>query len=182
MPGEKKRKHYHRLANGITFARLILIPFFIGTVLKELYWYALIFVILIILSDILDGIMAKKSLDFQLFGALFDLATDFIFVLAGFLIFYWYKDLPFLLLILSLFSFLSFCAISFLQKMIFFGRVGKYSGGVCYATITCIILSKIIDMRHTFLLCVYIFNAVFLSVSVLEMGLMFFLERKRPKA
>jgi CDP-diacylglycerol--glycerol-3-phosphate 3-phosphatidyltransferase len=70
------------LANLITLSRLALIPFIIHSILNDNYFVSGLLVILAILSDYLDGIVARVSNDVTKHGELLDPAVDKIFTVS----------------------------------------------------------------------------------------------------
>ncbi len=70
------------LANIITFSRLFLIPVLIYSILNDLYLLSGLLVILAVLSDWLDGIVARKSNTVTKHGELLDPAVDKIFTIS----------------------------------------------------------------------------------------------------
>lgn len=70
------------LANLITLSRLALIPFILYSILEDNYFLSGLLVILAILSDYLDGIVARISNDVTKHGELLDPAVDKIFTVS----------------------------------------------------------------------------------------------------
>ncbi len=70
------------LANLLTISRLIITPFLIYTILKDYYLISGILVIVAVLSDWLDGIIARKTNDVTKHGELLDPAVDKIFTIS----------------------------------------------------------------------------------------------------
>ncbi len=75
------------LANLVTLSRLFLIPFIIYAILQEKVILAGTLVILAILTDYLDGIIARLSNDVTKHGELLDPAVDKIFTVSVFVAF-----------------------------------------------------------------------------------------------
>ena len=70
------------LANLITLSRLALIPFIIYFILEDKYFLSGFLVLLAIISDYLDGIVARLSNDVTKHGELLDPAVDKIFTVS----------------------------------------------------------------------------------------------------
>lgn len=70
------------LANLLTISRLVVTPFLIYTILKDLYIISGILVAAAVLSDWLDGIIARKTNDVTKHGELLDPAVDKIFTIS----------------------------------------------------------------------------------------------------
>lgn len=70
------------LANLITLSRLALIPFIMYFILNDKYLISGVLVLLAIISDYLDGIVARLSNDVTKHGELLDPAVDKIFTVS----------------------------------------------------------------------------------------------------
>ncbi len=70
------------LANIITFSRLLIIPALIFSILNEYIYLSAFFVLLAVLSDWLDGIVARKYNSVTKHGELLDPAVDKIFTIS----------------------------------------------------------------------------------------------------
>ena len=76
------------LANLITFSRIVFIPFLIIGELQEKYVQSLIIILLISMSDIIDGMVAKQAGNNCKGGDIFDVVADFMVVLSIFVLWY----------------------------------------------------------------------------------------------
>ena len=82
------------LANKVTIARILLIPFFIAAVMySKLQWAAAIF-ILAVLSDGLDGYIARRRGERTQIGALLDPIADKLLLISAFVCFSLVEELP----------------------------------------------------------------------------------------
>ncbi len=70
------------LANALTLSRLFITPVIIYCILKDMYLLSGIFVVIAVLTDWLDGIIARKRNDVTKHGELLDPAVDKIFTLS----------------------------------------------------------------------------------------------------
>ncbi len=70
------------IANLLTISRLAITPVLIYTILKDMYFFSGILVIIAVISDWLDGIIARKTQDVTKHGELLDPAVDKIFTLS----------------------------------------------------------------------------------------------------
>ncbi|NVM00877.1 MAG: CDP-alcohol phosphatidyltransferase family protein [Candidatus Helarchaeota archaeon] len=86
------------------------------------------------ITDILDGISARKLDVTSTFGAYFDASTDFIFIFILFFAFVLKEIYPFWILIIIGFMFLQFILTS-RQKKPVYDPIGKYSGLFLYVII-----------------------------------------------
>jgi CDP-diacylglycerol--glycerol-3-phosphate 3-phosphatidyltransferase len=80
--GKKGQKKLIGFANLITLSRLVIIPFLIYSILKDNYFLSGLLVIIAILTDYLDGIIARASNDVTKHGELLDPAVDKIFTVS----------------------------------------------------------------------------------------------------
>ena len=82
------------LANKITIARILIIPFFVAAVLyAKLRWAAAIFIIAV-LSDALDGYIARVKGERTELGALLDPIADKLLLISAFVCFSIVGDIP----------------------------------------------------------------------------------------
>jgi len=131
------------LANLITFSRIVFIPFLIISELREKYVQSLIIILLISMSDIIDGMVAKQAESSCKGGDIFDLVADFMVVLSIFVLWYLKQMVSAYIIFLILLSFITFGYISFLKKKIVKNKIGKYVGAICFLGITVIIFTRL---------------------------------------
>ena len=82
------------LANKISVARILIIPFFVAAVLySKLEWAAAIF-IMAVLSDALDGYIARVKGERTQLGALLDPIADKLLLISAFVCFSVVRDIP----------------------------------------------------------------------------------------
>jgi len=92
---------WNRLANGLTISRMVLLPAFIGCMIAEqtssVYgWYARGMILYMILSDLLDGIVARRGDRKNPIGQFIDPLADKLLVGAGYvLLSIYYGNPPF---------------------------------------------------------------------------------------
>jgi len=158
------------LANLITFSRIVFIPFLIISELQEKYVQSLIIILLISMSDIIDGMVAKQAESNCKRGDIFDIAADFMVVLSVFVLWYLKQIVSVYIILLILFSFITFGYISFLKKKIVKNKIGKYVGAVCFSGITVIIFTRLYfkEMYISLQNLVLIFISIYLIISILE--------------
>ena len=82
------------LANKISITRIILVPFFIAAVVYSRFTLALAIFILCILSDALDGYIARTRSQQTKLGALLDPMADKLLLVSGFVSLSMISDLP----------------------------------------------------------------------------------------
>ncbi len=82
------------IPNTLTFTRLIIIPFFILSMLNQKYEYALILFSVAAITDLLDGFLARLTNQKTKLGAFLDPLADKFLLLTSFVIFAFYGWLP----------------------------------------------------------------------------------------
>ena len=158
------------LANLITFSRIAFIPFLIISELQEKYVQSLIIILLISMSDIIDGMVAKQAESNCKGGDIFDIAADFMVVLSIFMLWYLKQMVSAYIIFLILFSFITFAYISFLKKRIVKSKIGKYVGAVCFSGITVIIFTRLYfkEMYIGSQNLVVVIISIYLMISIIE--------------
>lgn len=127
-------------------------------------------ILLISISDIIDGMVAKQAESSCKGGDIFDITADFMVVLSIFVLWYLKQIVSAYIIFLILFSFISFVYISFLKKKIVKNKIGKYIGAVCFSGITVIIFTRLclkeiyISVQNMTL----IFISIYLIISIIE--------------
>jgi phosphatidylglycerophosphate synthase len=126
--------------SGISALRLAALPLFLyffcyGNTTVSMLVFASAAV-----TDLFDGFIARKLGAESKFGAYFDAATDFIFVLGVFWAFTLSSCYPQWLLVLIAASFTQFLVSSFYTKKLY-DPLGKYIGSVLYIAIALTLLS-----------------------------------------
>lgn len=158
------------LANLITFSRIFFIPFLIIGELQEKYVQSLIVMLLISMSDIVDGMVAKQAKSNYKVGDIFDIVADFMVVLSIFVLWYLKQIMPIYIIFLILFSFVTFIYISFLKKKIVKNKIGQYAGAVCFSGIIVIIFTRLyfeeiyIRVQNVVLIII----SIYLIMSIIE--------------
>jgi len=126
--------------------------------------------LLISMSDVIDGIVAKQAESSCKGGDIFDIVADFMVVLSIFILWYLKQMVSAYIIFLILFSFISFGYISFLRKKIVKNKIGKFVGAVCFSGITVIIFTRLyfkeiyISVQNLTL----IFISIYLIISIIE--------------
>jgi len=158
------------LANLITFSRIVFIPFLIISELQEKYVQSLIIIILISMSDIIDGMVAKQAESSCKGGDIFDVIADFMVVLSIFVLWYLKQMVSAYIIFLILFSFIAFGYISFLKKKIIKNKIVKYVGAVCFLGITVIIFTRLY-FKEVYIVSqnlVVVIISIYLIISIIE--------------
>ena len=138
--------------------------------LQEKYFQSLIIILLISISDIVDGMVAKQAESNCKGGDIFDIAADFMVVLSIFVLWYLKQRVSVYIIFLILFSFISFGYISFLKKKIVKNKIGKYVGAVCFLGITVIIFTRLYfkEMYIGSQNLVVVIISIYLIISIVE--------------
>ncbi len=158
------------LANLITFSRIVFIPFLIISELQEKYVQSLIIILLISMSDIIDGMVAKQAESSCKGGDIFDVIADFMVVLSVFVLWYLKQMVSVYIIFLILLSFITFGYISFLKKKIVKNKIGKYVGAICFLGITVIIFTRLYfkEMYIVSQNLVVVIISIYLIISIIE--------------
>ena len=129
------------LVNGLTLSRIpisILFNFSLFYEKNKLFICSLLFLI-IALTDILDGKLARHYKVTSKFGALLDAGTDFFFIFSASFLLYTQMLLPVGLIILIVVKFAEFCFTSYLinkklnlDKTLFFDKIGRFVAVILY--------------------------------------------------
>ena len=150
--------------------KLILIPFAISSVriaVLPLFFYlyssgnialCLFLFAACVLSDFFDGYLARKLKVTSRFGAYYDAATDFAFVIAIFSFFSLEGFYPVWLLLLITAAFVIFLVSSLFAKKLY-DPVGKYTGSALYIGV---VLTLVLPSQATFAFVEYAFLGFFL--------------------
>ncbi len=107
MPVRRYREKFDterilNLANIITAARIILIPFFVQFIIQDRYTYALYVFVICGLTDAVDGFIARVFQVKSRFGMLLDPIADKALMAASFIILGIYHKIPLLLVIITI--------------------------------------------------------------------------------
>ncbi len=126
--------------------------------------------LLISMSDVIDGIVAKQAESSCKGGDIFDIVADFMVVLSIFILWYLKQMVSVYIIFLILLSFITFGYISFLKKKIIKNKIGKYVGAVCFLGITVIIFTRLYfkEIYVSSQNLVLIIVSIYLIISIIE--------------
>ncbi|MCC7551342.1 MAG: CDP-alcohol phosphatidyltransferase family protein [Methanobacterium sp.] len=116
------------IPNILTSVRFVAAPLFFYTFLNDLFLISVSILVLALITDVLDGYIARKLDVTSDMGAYLDVTSDFVLIVVCFLAYVikgWYDPLILLLIIAM---FLLFVATSGLKKPVY-DPMGKYLGG-----------------------------------------------------
>jgi len=156
---------------GITLSRVILAIVFLYLLINNLKILAIAIFLLAIISDALDGHIARKLGISSDSGAYLDIIADFFLVLISFLAFIISGIYPYWLLLLIILVFLQFILTSKFNVLIY-DPVGKYYGAFLFAIILITLVSP--NIYYNILLIIIV---LFTIISLISRYL-FFIFRK----
>ena len=138
--------------------------------MQEKYFQSLIIILLISMSDIVDGMVARQAESSCKGGDIFDIVADFMVVLSVFVLWYLKHMVSVYIIYLVLLSFITFGYSSFLKKKIIKNKIGKYAGAVCFSGITVIIFTRLYftEIYMSLQNLVVIIVSIYLTISVIE--------------
>lgn len=82
------------LPNLLTITRILLLPFFAVTLIYGEYGYAMMFYAAAVVSDILDGLVARITKQITYFGSILDPVADKFFLITSFILMTAYGLIP----------------------------------------------------------------------------------------
>ena len=82
------------LPNILTFTRILLLPFFVASLIYREYSYALVLFIIAAVTDLLDGLVARITKQMTDFGKILDPVADKFFLLTSFILMSVYELMP----------------------------------------------------------------------------------------
>lgn len=74
------------IPNFLTLTRILLLPFFVATIIYEEYQYALVLFIIASVTDLLDGLVARITKQITDFGKILDPVADKFFLITSFIL------------------------------------------------------------------------------------------------
>jgi phosphatidylglycerophosphate synthase len=128
------------LPSAVTSLRLVTLPFLILSLSTGQFVLGAFLFFVAIASDLADGPLARHFKVSSKFGAKFDAAVDFVFILGVFQYFVFQGLYSAWILGLIVFMFAQFIITSILSKK-FYDPLGKYYGGFLYGAIGLTMLS-----------------------------------------
>jgi phosphatidylglycerophosphate synthase len=135
---------YRWIANGLTTLRIILTPVFLLTAYREYWAISFLLAVLIGITDILDGRISRLEKNPGIFGTVYDITADFIFIFSAFFLFYWKGIISLFTIIIVPASLGIFLMICLRNRKIVKTYCGKYNGAVCILAIISFCLVRMI--------------------------------------
>jgi len=126
--------------------------------------------LLISISDLIDGRVARSRENKCKGGDIFDFVADFLVIFSIFMLWYLEQKVSLYIVFLILFSFIAFSYIVFVKKRVVKNKIGQYVGAVCFSGIIVIFLARLyfekIYLGLTNLVLVII--SIYLIISIVE--------------
>lgn len=133
----------HLIPHSFTLARLLLFPEFLRVWHQRLTLFAFGILALIVVSDALDGYLARKLDAASSAGALFDVCADFCVIFGAFALFAMQGLYPFWLLVVIAGMFAQFLLTNVFFKRVIYDPFGKYFGRLLFVTVGATVLMPI---------------------------------------
>ena len=131
------------LADIITSLRIIVIPFLIFSEINSRYVLSFLLICFAALSDMVDGVIARRQLIKSKHGATFDIIADFLIIVICYLLIVYDKEYYLLIIPLMLFCFISFIVSSIIVGRLKKNPVGQFTGTICFSGIIIIFTLRI---------------------------------------
>lgn len=148
---------------GISIIRIILSPLFFLTLIYKFPLISIIILIFAVLTDLVDGYIARRMDLTSTIGAYIDVTSDFIFIIAGFFALIINGTYPFWLLFIIIVMFLQFIVTSKIRIKIY-DPVGKYYGSFLFL----ILFITLIFTNPSIYLILTIMIVVFSVISIIS--------------
>ncbi|MGB9938175.1 MAG: CDP-alcohol phosphatidyltransferase family protein [Methanobacterium sp.] len=161
----------------ITSLRIILLPLVLYLFFIDLRLLSFVIFVLLALTDVLDGYIARKMNLSSYLGAYFDTIADFTLILTMFIAFVVAGIYPIWLLLLIIFMFLQFVLTSNI-KMPVYDPVGKYFGTCLYGVVIITLLFQNNQLYYIILVSV----VVFAFISILSRYLFLFIQWRKKRS
>lgn len=158
------------IPNGLSFLRIILSIIFSIEIYKLFNYdntnniFIFLLFLIICLTDIFDGKIARKKKITSHFGAKLDVIADILLVLLSYTAFVYSNKIPLWFLILSVMVFIEFIITSRIinnntlktNKELIFDKIGRYFGIICMSIPGIIIFLDIISFKLSNLIIILI--------------------------
>jgi len=161
-----------RVADALSFSRLLLfVPWIIS--INEGNLWALPIMSVIVASDVLDGMVARRLALASQRGAIIDVVCDIVVIVTAFITLGFRNWLYIVLLVLTIVALLSWVVYTRIAGEMAYTRLGKYNGGVCYLAFMVVSARPWLEVIHLDILvvleeCIIYLVALFLGAAALE--------------
>jgi CDP-diacylglycerol--glycerol-3-phosphate 3-phosphatidyltransferase/cardiolipin synthase len=161
------------IPSGITILRIILSFIFAFLLLNGHLLLSVLILTIAILTDAIDGYLARKLNSNSFYGAYLDITADFILVLISFIVFAVIGIYPYWVIFLIVIVFLQFILTSKLQILVY-DPVGKYYGSFLFGMILITIITP--PYIHQYLLVIIV---LYTLISLLSRYLALFIKKRK---
>lgn len=148
MATEPRGPQIFTVANGFTYARLVLLPFVIAGITTKHGWLTLIAMVVVWLTDLVDGRLARRMGQAgSPFGKTLDSTIDFVLIYSLFMTFYAAGRLEtwqFLILYLGMFATLLLQLSSSQGGEIVPTKLGKLAGALEYTFLIFLVVAEVL--------------------------------------
>lgn len=148
------RAGFGYVPSAVTLARVVLVPFFLYTIVREMREASLLIFLFLCLTDLLDGFLARRLNASSIAGAYFDAFADFLVVAAALVVFTVNGTYPFWTVPIVTAMFVQFLVTSRTGRLVY-DPVGKYYGGALFAMVLLTLLFRG-DQAHEMLLTLFL--------------------------
>ncbi|MDT8781546.1 MAG: CDP-alcohol phosphatidyltransferase family protein [Candidatus Bathyarchaeota archaeon] len=131
---DEVKPRFEYIPSLLSLSRIIILPFLVCSFIFNYTLLTFILFLLAIISDSLDGYLARKMNTYSKFGTYFDITADFIFIFGMFRLFVTLELYPYWILALVLFMYIQFLITSYFFKKVQ-DPLGKYYGSFLFGTI-----------------------------------------------
>lgn len=175
------------VANGLTFSRLIISPINVWCILEgEFVLSSAIFVVAVV-SDVFDGIFARRQANPSRVGGILDHSADCFFVSSALLALAIHGSVPFLLPILVVLAFIQYVLDSRVlkQEQLVPSRLGRWNGIGYFVIVGIVVGENALDFDWISNLWIrQTFSWALIGSTILSIGERLFLLRRRkvPRA
>ena len=143
----------------LTIIRIILAPVFFISIINYSPIYSISIFGFAMITDVVDGYLARKWSVTSSTGAYLDITADFIFVIGGFSAFIIKGIYPFWLLIIIIFMFIQFIITSKSKNPIY-NPLGKYYGAFLFLSIFINLIINNITINSLLTLIIVLFTII----------------------
>lgn len=133
------------IANGLTLARLVISPINMWCILERQFLLSGVLFVLAVVSDVFDGIFARRQARANRIGGILDHSADCLFVSSALFALAFQGSVPIFLPILVVLAFIQYVLDSrvFQKEKLVPSRLGRLNG-ICYFVIVGIVVGEIV--------------------------------------
>jgi len=170
------------IANGLTFARLIISPINVWCILEGKFALSSMLFVVAVVSDVFDGIFARRESSPSRIGGILDHSADCFFVSSALLALAIHGSVPFLLPILVVLAFIQYVLDSrvFQQEQLVPSRLGRWNGIGYFVIVGIAVGENALDFDWISNLWIrQTFSWALIGSTILSIGERLFLLRRR---